>query len=90
MHTIRNRKRIEALLTKEITFYHKHQYDADPPALRGLTDSENDELEALLSNPFEIWMRNDYHAYVRAATRCGCSIAVLPVFVPSHDLMFVA
>ncbi len=54
------------LNAKEEKFWIKHQFSANPPSMRGITQDEEQELDTLLQAGFSHWTWTDFNNFVRA------------------------
>ena len=72
-HQLYDRERIEALSEKESEFYHAHQFDPNPPALKLLIEEDDQELQSLLKRGFGDWSFSDYQCFIHACFRYGRS-----------------
>ena len=70
-HQFFDRRRIEELSDKEVKFYHRYYHALQPPALRGLSEAEVAEMEALLAAGYEEWSFVDYQKFLKALRRYG-------------------
>ena len=70
-HQFYNISRIQELAQKESDFYDQYQFSSNPPAMRGISESEEQELIDLLADGFVDWTWTDYHRFLKACRRYG-------------------